>query len=100
MSESRDVYTMNEDDELAGILGGPTPQEDDGESSHRVKRTLRRTNASLGQQQTLGFLLIKLWVTVAKVLAPVFAALANKHAQSLSDKNQNSDFSGEKNGHS
>ncbi len=69
---------MNTDDELKSLLAGDDPSS--GDQEDRVSRGMKRTQTSLGQQQTLSFILIKIWVAIAKVLAPFFAGAAKRHA--------------------
>lgn len=75
---------MNEE-ELKALLGN----ENDSSvvSEERITKGLRKTQKSLGQQQTLAFVLIKIWVAVAKVLAPFFAGIAKQKANSEYNRN-------------
>jgi hypothetical protein len=68
---------MNDEELKALLEADETPQIREGD---RVKRGMRRARASFSQQQTLGFVLIKIWVAIAKFLAPFFAGLAKRQA--------------------
>lgn len=78
---------MNTDEELKSMLGGNTLPEMD-RSNDRIVRGMKRTRTSLGQQYTLSFILIKLWVIAAKILAPFFASIVKKQAESSSSHAQ------------
>ena len=47
----------------------------------RIDRVIANSRANLAQRDTIMFAFIKLWTTVAEMLAPIFAALAVKHSQ-------------------
>jgi len=96
MKEDADISALfNDVDEEAAEAGRAQARVG---SESRVKQTLNRVNTSLSQKHTLGFALVNLWVTIAKVLAPVFALLAKKHARSLNTNEYTNTHSGEKNG--
>ena len=44
------------------------------------KSAIARTRFNIGQQDTVLFAFVKLWTTLAKMLAPLFAFMAVKHA--------------------
>lgn len=71
---------MDTDNELKSLLGG----DDDtfGKANEdRISKGIKRTRTNLGQQQTMSFLLIKIWVGIAKVLAPFFALVAKRQME-------------------
>lgn len=76
---------MNNDDELKALLGGDgdilDPPNEDSPHEDRISKGLKRTRTNLAQQQTLSFMLIKIWVSVAKILAPFFAVVAKRQAE-------------------
>jgi hypothetical protein len=80
---------MTDDEDIEALLntGSEKTVGHAADSSSRIRRALKRVNTNKGQQQTLAFLLVKVWVTVAKVLAPIFAGMAKRHARA---KTQNS----------
>jgi len=91
------------DDELAALLNGPPPEradpQQDEEPSDRIQQGLKKARTSQSQKETLGFVLVSLWATLAKVLAPLFAGLAKRHASHLTHQQTSSHSNGGKNGH-
>ena len=77
----------NEDHEIAALLS------DNGRTDTKTKKTpgydrvdmaVKRARESLAQHDTLAFILVKLWATIAKILAPIFAQAAKHQAKNLS----------------
>lgn len=77
---------MNVDDKLKALLTGDLEQENP--EYDRVRQGMRRTRTSLGQQQTLALVLVKIWVAVSKVLAPFFAGMAKRQAAEKLNRNK------------
>lgn len=71
---------MDTDNELKSLLGGDDDTLDNP-NEDRISKGIKRTRTNLGQQQTMSFLLIKIWVGVAKVLAPFFALVAKRQVE-------------------
>ena len=91
------------DDELAALLKGAPPEKKDTrrteKPSDRIQQGLKKARSSQSQKETLGFVLVKLWAALAKVLAPLFAGLAKRHASHLTHQTTSSHPNGGNNGH-
>ncbi len=69
---------MDNDNDIRQLLGGEeltTPNPD------RTRKTMNRARRQVGQRDTLTFALVKVWATLAKLLAPFFAVVGEKQAQ-------------------
>ena len=49
---------------------------DSGADDLRVTRAVRRARAAVGQRDTVLFALVRIWASLAQILAPLFARLA------------------------
>ncbi len=81
----------DEDDEIKALLSSDDGHDTDASSKHNhVDAAIKKTRESLAQRETLAFVLIKLWTTIAKILAPLFAQAARYQAENMSH-HQNDD---------
>lgn len=91
------------DDELAALLNGPpsekTSTRQTESPSDRIQQGLKKARTSQSQKETLGFVLVSLWAALARVLAPLFAGLAKRHAGHLTHQKTSSTPNGGNNGH-
>lgn len=69
---------MDENDDIRQLLSGADINEHD---PNRAKRVMNRARRQVGQRDTLTFALVKIWATLAKLLAPFFAIVGEKQAQ-------------------
>jgi hypothetical protein len=67
---------FDSDEQLKALLAADLPHRPVGE---QTRKALRRSRANVAQRDTLLFAFIKLWTTLAEMLAPLFAAFASKH---------------------
>ena len=56
-----------------------------------IESVLKKTQTQVGQNDTLSFALVKIWVTMAELFAPMFANLAIKNSDKLSPKENRPD---------
>ncbi len=63
----------NENERLRSKLAVPP---DSGADDLRVIRAVRRARAAVGQRDTVLFALVRIWASLAQILAPLFARLA------------------------
>ena len=56
-----------------------------------IESVLKKTQTQVGQNDTLSFALVKIWVTMAEPFAPMFANLAIKNSDKLSPKENRPD---------
>lgn len=68
----------DDEQELKSLLG---VEEQPEESETRLSRALARARASVGQRDTMLFAFVRVWTTLAQLLAPVFAHLARLHVE-------------------
>lgn len=71
---------MNTEDKLKSLFTDDNDLPSQFDQEDRIEKAIKRGRTSLGQQQTMSFMLIKIWVAVAKILAPLFAGMAKKQA--------------------
>ena len=71
------VSSDNGDDQLKQLLNVESQAAD----TKRVEKVLRRARASVGQRDTMVFALVRVWSTLAELLAPFFALLAQRTAE-------------------
>ena len=69
---------MENDNDIRQLLGGDQLTT---ENPDRTRKTINRARRQVGQRDTLTFAFIKIWATLAKLLAPFFAAVGEKQAQ-------------------
>ncbi len=55
-------------------------QPDEKNESTRLNQVLRRTRAGVGQRDSILFAVVKIWTTIAEMLAPIFAQFAERKA--------------------
>ena len=56
---------------------------DDDESPSRALSAVSRARRQVGQRDTLAFALVGIWSVLARLLAPLFAFIGRKQAQTL-----------------
>ncbi|KZY38154.1 MULTISPECIES: hypothetical protein [unclassified Oleiphilus] len=64
---------------------------DEKPKSDNIKSVLQKTRTQTSQHDTMSFALVKIWVTMAELFAPMFANLALKNSDQLAPKNNQSD---------
>lgn len=62
------------------LLGNNTDVENNAAGRQRQK-AITRARVTMAQRDTILFAFIKIWATIAEMLAPLFAAFATKHAR-------------------
>ncbi len=77
---------MDDFDELDALF-----KSDEKPKADSIESVLKKSRAQTGQQDTMSFALVKIWVTMAELFAPMFANLALKNNDKLSPKNNQSD---------
>ncbi|MEM7278300.1 MAG: hypothetical protein AAF385_09255 [Pseudomonadota bacterium] len=55
-------------------------QPDDESKNTRLSQVLKRTRAGVGQRDSILFAVVKIWTTIAEMLAPIFAQFAERKA--------------------
>ena len=71
---------MNENDDIRQILNGDQLPKNDPD---RTRKVMNRARRQVGQRDTLTFALVKVWATLARLLAPFFAAVGEGQARAL-----------------
>ena len=71
---------VDENDDLRQLLKGETSA---GHDRRRTSKALNRARRNVVQRDSLTFVVVKLWATLARLLAPFFAAFGEKQAQAM-----------------
>ncbi|MGH1487680.1 MAG: hypothetical protein ACRBCI_15825 [Cellvibrionaceae bacterium] len=89
---------MNEfesDKKIKAFFDADKAASPDEDITQQRNRAIARSRANIAQRDTILFAFVKLWTTIAEILAPIFAALAVKQAnnrqQHYSNKQSNKD---------
>lgn len=53
---------------------------DEKPTSNRLSQVLRRASAGVGQRDSILFAVVKIWTSIAEMLAPIFAQFAERKA--------------------
>lgn len=81
--------SSDNDDDIRRLLN-PSPITPANQTS--IARALKRARASVAQRDTLAFAIVRIWTTLAALLAPLFATLATKQARAGLQRGPQTDF--------
>ena len=56
------------------------------DSNKQLSNTLKTAKSEQGQKDTIMFAFVNIWVTMAELLAPLFATIAVKNSQAINPK--------------
>ncbi len=69
------------DDTRIKALFDAAPEPEPGPERDPLDRVMKRVRAGVGQRDTLLFAIVRIWTTIAEMLAPVFAQLGERRAE-------------------
>lgn len=77
---------MADDEDLEALF-----KSNEAPKNDNIESVLKKTRQQTGQHDTMSFALVKIWVTMAELFAPMFANIAIKNTDKLNPKNNQSD---------
>jgi hypothetical protein len=82
------VEELEPDKQIKAFFNNDEIPSDEAIAKQR-RRAVARSRANVAQRDTILFAFVKLWTTIAEMLAPIFAAFAVKQANSQSTRYSN-----------